>query len=409
MSLFTISKIPLYFNKLSLSINLRGMTLVPFCMVFVTVVNMCLGLASIEMQLLSYAVLGGVILSFVFMFAILCHTREMSRYGFLYFLFMVILIGLSLVSQTDFKNAIYISLTVWLNLMLFRYYRHRIKMLLCCYAIALTFCVYLNFVHLITHPMLWLIEDDKTNTGYLLGGNYNQMGCRMLIAMMVNCLCTRFSRLWLFNFVLLCIISIASLAMVGSMTSLSMFVVFVMFCLVPSSRLRKTSIYGLFTIFLLFQVFVVFNGRGLENNELAVYLIEDVLKKDMTFTYRTYMWDSALNMIEQSPLWGWGLPSPEWFNSHMSSFAIGPHNYILSILINGGIILLGLYIAICVMTWKAIRPFMENHLCQITVFAVVTLWTMALMEMYPHTIVFFALLLLYYYQYLPIPQTEKSE
>ena len=138
------------------------------------------------------------------------------------------------------------------------------------------------------------------------------------------------------------------------------------------------------------------------------YMI-DVLKKDMTFTYRTYMWDSALNMIEQSPLWGWGLPSPEWFNSHMSSFAIGPHNYILSILINGGIILLGLYIAICVMTWKAIRPFMENHLCQITVFAVVTLWTMALMEMYPHTIVFFALLLLYYYQYLPIPQTEKSE
>ena len=52
----------------------------------------------------------------------------------------------------------------------------------CYFAIALSLCVYANFVHLLTHPMLWVLEGKKDAAGYLLGNNYNQMGCRMMIA-----------------------------------------------------------------------------------------------------------------------------------------------------------------------------------------------------------------------------------
>ena len=168
----------------------------------------------------------------------------------------------------------------------------------------------------------------------------------MMAALASNLLCLRYSRIWLVNMIVLAIVIVASLAMVGSMTSLSMILVFLVCCLLPTSKLRLTAICGLFAVFLLFQIFVVFNGRGLENNELAVYIVEDVLKKDLTFTYRTHMWESALKIIEKSPIWGWGFADADWFKANMTAFAIGPHNFILSILIHGGVILLSIYIMV---------------------------------------------------------------
>ena len=117
----------------------------------------------------------------------------------MYFLFMSTLVGLSFVNQVDYKNAIYFSMAIWLNLMLFRYFSNRIKMILSSYAIALSFCVYVNFAHLLANPMMWVVDDTKEAVGYLLGGNYNQMGCRMMIAVLTNWMCVKFSRLWMIS------------------------------------------------------------------------------------------------------------------------------------------------------------------------------------------------------------------
>ncbi|WP_297044280.1 O-antigen ligase family protein [Leyella stercorea] len=324
----------------------------------------------------------------------------MSQYGFLNFLYLFILIGLTVVNVNDIRNAIYNSVFIWLMLLIMRYYRHRMDMVIKCFTVAFTVCVWINFVHLVTHPLLWLVDDYKDATGYLFGNNYNQMGCRMMVALASNVLCLRYSRIWLINFIALAIVIIASLAMVGSMTSLSMILVFLVCCLLPTSKLRMTAICGLFVVFLLFQIFVVFNGRGLENNGLAVYIVEDVLKKDLTFTYRTHMWESALKIIEESPIWGWGFADADWFKANMSAFAIGPHNFILSILIHGGVILLSIYIMICSKVVKTIMPYLKIKNMQLLLLAVACLWVMSLFEMYPYTIMFYALALLYYSHYV---------
>ncbi len=39
------------------------------------------------------------------------------------------------------------------------------------------------------------------------------------------------------------------------------------------------GIYSLFVVFMLFQVLVVFNGRSLENNDMARYIVVDILHK----------------------------------------------------------------------------------------------------------------------------------
>lgn len=400
MSLFTFKRIPLYFDKISTRVSLHDMTLLPFVMIFFVVLNVTISLSELKMPVLSYGVLAVNIVSFLFMLALVAREKEMSRYGFLNFLYFFILIGLTVVNVNDIRNAIYNSIFIWLMLLTMRYYRHRMEMVVKCFAMAFTVCVWINFVHLVTHPLLWLVDDYKDATGYLFGNNYNQMGCRMMVALASNVLCLRFSRLWLVNFITLAIVIVASLAMVGSMTSLSMILVFLVCCLLPTSKLRLTAVCGLFVVFLLFQIFVVFNGRGLENNELAVYIVEDVLKKDLTFTYRTHMWESALKIIEESPIWGWGFADADWFKANMSAFAIGPHNFILSILIHGGVILLGIYVMICGKVVKTVQPYFKRKNMQLLLLAVACLWVMSLFEMYPYTIMFYALALLYYSHYV---------
>lgn len=404
MSLLKIKRIPLYSKRISWDINFHETKIIPLLLVFVNTINMCISLASVEMQLASYATLAMTISSFLLMVLLCIRSKKVSTYGFLYFMFFAILIGLTIINMQDVKNCIYTAINVWAILLIFRYYRDKTHMIILFFGIALSFCIYINFIHLITHPSLWTNMFTKESTGYLLGNNYNQMGCRIMICLATNALCSQFSKIYLINYILLCIVSIASLSFVGSMTSLSMVVLYIVFYFTPFLRLRMLGIIIFFTIYILFQTFVVFSGKGLENNQLAVYIIEDILHKDITFTQRTQMWDSALHVISKSPIWGWGFVTLDWYKSFMSSFAAGPHNFILSIIVNGGILLLSIFILIAYKSYKVIKPYFRERMGQNLIFATLCLYFMALMEMYPMPIMFYLLTLMFYY-----PNSQKAK
>lgn len=76
------------------------------------------------------------------------------------------------------------------------------------------------------------------------------------------------------------------------------------------------------------------------------YIIVDILGKDITFTGRTSLWDSAMSYISQKPWTGYGVT--EKFLTTASGIAYSPHNLILQILLAGGILSLGIFI---VMYW----------------------------------------------------------
>lgn len=398
MSLLKIKKIPLSFKKISLRINLRELSLIPFCMIFVLVISICMSLSDVGLQTLSYANFACFMISFAFMIVLYLHSGEMTRFGFLHFLFMLSLIFATIINNINVKTVIYQSLFVWQILIIFNYYKTHTTKIIKYFAISLSFCVYASFFQLVTHPTLWMIDSNKDIVGYLLGNNYNQIGCRLIIALGTNVLCVKYSKIWMFNYIATSLCSIVSLFMVGSMTSLSMVALFCVFTLIPISKLKKNVLLAVLALFIFFQVFVVFNGRGLENNDLARYLVEDVLHKDLTFTHRTYLWDAALNIIPKSPFWGYGLVEGDWYKAHMSSIAMGPHNFILAILINGGMLLFVLYILICVYSIHSIRSYFRENDVKNLIFSVICLWTMALMEMYPYPIMLYPLALIYSYQ-----------
>lgn len=375
------------------------MTLVPAVITLVLVLFMCISLSDAGFQLFSYLSLAIVLASMTIMLPLHLHKGHMTRYGALNLAAMTMLIGMTIVNVQDIKNCVYSACTLFLYLLLLCYYTKRFKFILICFALALSLCVYINFVHMLTHPSLWFIGKSvsKEGGGYLLGNNYNQMGIRMTVAIGVNLLCTHYSKKWLINIIPLTIVSIISLVLVGSKTSLASIVILATLCIIPSIRLQKMGILALFIVFLLFQVFVVFSGNGLENNELAVYIIEDVLDKDITFTHRTDMWDSALRVIIESPIWGYGFVEDIWFTSKMSSFAFGPHNTVLALMIYGGVIMLSIYIAILYKAFKSIYPYLNEKPAVLLVAAMVTSWFMALMEMYPISLMLLMPAVAYYY------------
>ena len=75
MSIFTIKRIPLYFKRLSVAINLQMSTVIPLFMIFCFVTNTFVSLVVLEKQTISYMVLAGVIASFIFMLALMLRSR----------------------------------------------------------------------------------------------------------------------------------------------------------------------------------------------------------------------------------------------------------------------------------------------------------------------------------------------
>ena len=76
-------------------------------------------------------------------------------------------------------------------------------------------------------------------------------------------------------------------------------------------------------------------------------LIVQVLHKDITFTGRTEIWDLTLAYVKEHWLTGSGYLTradfPKMFPSDLFSY-VHPHNFILSLLLQGGVILLVIFV-----------------------------------------------------------------
>jgi len=104
------------------------------------------------------------------------------------------------------------------------------------------------------------------------------------------------------------------------------------------------------TVFMIHYLIVVYQIQ----NKFA-YLVEVVLKKDLTFSTRTAIWNIAINMIEKSFLIGYGAVDDNNRYIEMGSFSFNAHNIILQILLMGGIVLL----LVCfLLVWKSVKSML---------------------------------------------------
>ena len=361
------------------------------------------------LQSLSYLVFAFTWLDFLIISFLYIRRMRMTTYGMSVFVYMMMIVVFTIINGTDIKTSIYNAMEIFSFLCLLSYYSNRLKLILYTIALSLSLAVYANLLIMIMFPD-WMFAAENEFDSFLLGGNYNQMGCRMICAMIATVLCIRYDKKWIINIVFVALAALITLIMVGSMTALANILLFSFLCLIPSRRLLMVSLVGFFLFYVFFQCVVCFTGEGLHNNELAVYIIEDLMGKDLTFTNRTEMWDAAAGKFAESPIIGWGWVDSDWYTSQMSSAAIGPHNYIYSVLINGGLIGISVMILSCVI---AVRRWWGcfDRTGLLLLLGTVSLLFMSCFEVYKTFFVVYLFAMIYYYPdfYKDSPEEEQIE
>lgn len=278
-------------------------------------------------------------------------------------------------------NSLGIVLLLYLSLL--QSPKHTIRIL----ALFFDVFIYLNFF------LTLLFPDGIFEGSYLLGLNRNSVGPSLLCGLIIHYYAYRMhDRSWV-TFVLLGAISIATTIIIESMTSAVGCSLLTAFFFVPTKKLRKIILIVFLTFYLVFQAFVVYLQGDLSSNKRAVFFIEEILQKDMTFTNRVYVWSDSYELIQRSPVTGYGMQDSEWFDEqiHVKS----AHNIMYQVLILGGYILL--FIFLFIVLKSIIRA--KNQASELTLFAlfsVCTLFFMMTMEAYNFVIIFLILALTYY-------------
>lgn len=379
----------------SIKVDLKSLRILPALMMAIFAMYVSIDFNVIGLSSASYLLLASTLAIFLVSLLLTVRSNIVHRFDILIIMFLVYISVISIIGGMDWKDWVYYSCSVILLCLMFSYYQHDLDPLLIGALIGFSIPVYAQGLQLIIQPDLWIVEDAKEVSGYILGGNYNGIGCRIMAALLTNILCFRISRLAKVLFFPLMAVSLAILFTIKSMTSLSCILVFLALCLIPGRKFQTISIRTIFIIAILFEVFVCFKGKGFENNALANWIVVDLMGKDLSFTYRTDMWDSALRIISESPLFGYGFPDADWYLTRMSSFAIGPHNMILGILIYGGVIALGLYLSLYVFALARLSASKSRR--SIILFAAITMLTfMMLMEVYSIQFILYFLVLAYH-------------
>ena len=380
-----------------MKIDTKSMYVVPMVMMIVFTMHTSISFNAIESSTASYLSLAITIMSFVVALTLIIRAGNISRLSLFAAFFLFLVETVSLATDVAWKDWLYTIVDVALLMFLFHFYSSNLHPLLTGAVIGFSICIYAQIFQCITNPDMWLIIDEKTNVGYLLGGNYNSIGCRVLVALATGILSLKMSKWWWINLVPLIASGLAVLFMVQSMTSVTCILLMILLCLIPSKKFQRLACYSILAVVVLFEVFVCFQGKGFENNDLARWFLIDVLGKDMTFTHRTSMWDAALRVIGESPIWGYGNVDEKWFISNMSSQAVGSHNFILGVLINGGIIGLGLYLYIFYIALRKLIAYNDFY-SNVIFIGIASLCIMMLMEYYPVQFPLYLFTLAYYYE-----------
>lgn len=392
-----------------MQITLNIHKIIPFLLMVIFALRESIEFNVIDLSMVSYAILALMLTGGLFLFYKIARDKTIAQSDLIFFFFIVIVILSAFIHGTDVKAWIYYSISILFLRLAFYFYNNQIKYLILGLAFGFNIGLFAQLHQLITQPQMWLVPDtEKEIAEYIFGGNYNQMGIRILIALVANFLCLKIGKAFYFLLIPSIIVGISVSIMVGSMTAVTCLILFILLCLIPSAYLRRTSVKVLLLFVALFQLFVCFSGKGIENSEFAVWFVEDVLGKDITFTNRTHMWDSALRVIADSPLIGYGFPDKDWYLAHMTSFAIGPHNILLATLIYGGVIAFGIYLYLLIRS-LFISASVHNFHGDCLFAAISTSCLMMLMEAYPIAIIFCLFTLAEYYPQLNAQLSPQDE
>lgn len=168
----------------------------------------------------------------------------------------------------------------------------------------------------------YLFGNTNTTTRYLIP-------C-LMFSFLYNQL--KFGKIGKINWLLL-ILSWLTLIKVWAVTGMIGLFIFSIFLVWKSNKYQLFIIYiGMLLVSIIGSLFLIF--FKFESNILSSIL--GLFNKDMTFSYRDVLWINAVDLIKDSPMWGYGNFTKEQMEMYIGN-KFSSHNYYLDILLRGGI------------------------------------------------------------------------
>ena len=107
---------------------------------------------------------------------------------------------------------------------------------------------------------------------------------------------------------------------------------------------------------------------------MGVGVIVGVFHKNLTLTRRTLLWEKLIEAIGKSPVIGYGVETAEQFSARVSGDMhwVHAHDYYLELLMKGGVLLLGVFLLLLIVTACSLDPLIARKEAKIqsgTIFA----------------------------------------
>lgn len=269
------------------------------------------------------------------------------------------------------------------------------------FSILLSILVYLNFFSIVFYRNGMY----RNETGYIenwILGYKNSHILYILPAILTSFISSyqQKNKFTLSNYFLLIISAISTIIVNNStgLIGLGIIIIFLIFKKV-FNKIKLLNIINYTIVYVtLFLSIIIFRIQNIFS-----YFIVNVLKKDITFTGRTYIWDKAINYIRMQPLLGYGNTSFQ-YNIHIYS----THNAILGIMHKVGIIGLIAYISIIFKSIKQLYINKTSELSRFISIVIFSYFTMMLTEAYALEYYLFIFVIAYNISYL-IKKEKKNE
>lgn len=204
--------------------------------------------------------------------------------------------------------------------------------------------IFLLFFLLNTFLMVFVPDffpaESSVSKSYLISTNYNQFGGAIIPGLLAGCGAMSFDKTYMRNFALMLSVSIFMVAYAGSMTSTIALILIALYYLFAKNNrtLSRIAFVGIaLVIVFIFFDFVLQFSKLFPTGGLTEKFFT-LVGKDATFSGRTTIWTYTILNIVQSPVVGVGWYDAEW--AEVNIIGVNPHNIILNLLLQGGIILL---------------------------------------------------------------------
>lgn len=256
----------------------------------------------------------------------------------------------------------------------------------------------INFITIILFPGGFYLNSSGYSGNYFLGYDNN------LITYIFPALALSFTNSLnkngkiVLKSIFLLIISFCSIIFTWSATGIVSMVIMIALFLVYTINKKDFPIKKYIVVALILFIGIVF----LRFQNIFSFIIEGWLKKDLTFTGRTYIWDIFISEIKKSILIGHGIVDSKYLILTLN--AGHAHNYFLQILYQGGLLTLSMFLGFFFSAINKVKNCNEKKYVGIVIFAYLISF---IFEAYSLTNMFIIVLLIAYY-YEPSSKNLKG-